>query len=116
MPPPGFQGGPVGMLPPPPFPGAPGYPPQQQQPQSQQQQQQSQPQGPISVVATATEEPKGPPTFVVFDDPHYSMEERRAQLDRYNFSSERLNQQYQRVGQSIDSRLSALGVFGGGGR
>lgn len=114
-PPPGFQGMPG--MPPPPFPGAPGFPPQQSQPQQPQG-----PQGPISVVPSAsTEEPKGPPTFVVFDDPQYSMEERRAQLDRYNISSERMSQQFQRVGQSIDSRLNALGVgvFGGhhgGGR
>jgi hypothetical protein len=104
-PPPGFQ-----MTPAPGYgQGAPQQPGQFQQglPQQQQMPQQAQ---------SNADDAKGPPTFVVFDDPQYSQEEVRSKLDRYNLSSEKLQQQYQRVGQSIDSRLSAIGGFFGGGR
>eukprot|EP01122_Echinamoeba_exundans_P015490 TRINITY_DN736_c0_g3_i1.p1 TRINITY_DN736_c0_g3~~TRINITY_DN736_c0_g3_i1.p1 ORF type:complete len:287 (+),score=71.73 TRINITY_DN736_c0_g3_i1:79-939(+) len=109
-PPPGFQ------MPPPPG-GFPGYgqaPPPTQAAQFQQGPPPQQPPTQLQVQPSNTDDQKGPPTFVVFDDPQFSQEEVRSKLDRYNLSAEKLQQQYQRVGQSVDSRLSAIGFFGGG--
>lgn len=86
----------------PPGPGFPGFAPQN-----------AYPPGPAPAAAPP-EADKGPPTFVVFDDPMFSMEEIRSKLDRYNVTAERLQQQYNRVGQSVDSRLSAIGFLNGG--
>jgi len=48
---------------------------------------------------------------LVYDDEHISMEEKRAELERYRYDEEKIKEQVSKLNSSIESRLSSMKGF-----
>lgn len=60
--------------------------------------------------ATAAAVPAAPAqTNLIFDDPELSMEEKRAELEKYRYDEQKIKAQVSKLDQTIESRLSSLG-------
>eukprot|EP01120_Amphizonella_sp_Union-15-10_P002446 TRINITY_DN1266_c0_g1_i1.p1 TRINITY_DN1266_c0_g1~~TRINITY_DN1266_c0_g1_i1.p1 ORF type:complete len:288 (-),score=70.99 TRINITY_DN1266_c0_g1_i1:212-1075(-) len=60
--------------------------------------------------STATQKPS---LYLVYDDEEFSMEEKRAQLDKYNYSKEKIQAKVDELDRSIESRITSISSIGG---
>jgi len=53
-----------------------------------------------------------PTLYLVYDDEEFSMEEKRAQLDKYSYSIEKIQAKVDELDRSIETRISSIGGLG----